>query len=58
MHKVESLKSMTEQWQFSLEECQNALDTGIKGKVFFDISMDPYNHMMRILFGKWKPFIL
>ena len=24
----------------------------------FDIQKDPYNHMMRILFSRWKPFIL
>ncbi len=24
----------------------------------FDITRDPYNHMMRILFSRWKPFIL
>lgn len=24
----------------------------------FDISQDPYNHMIRLVFGRWKPFIL
>ena len=24
----------------------------------FDIRQDPYNHMMRVLFSRWKPFIL
>lgn len=24
----------------------------------FDIKQDPYNHMMRIVFCRWKPFIL
>jgi len=24
----------------------------------FDIQKDPYNHMMHILFSRWKPFIL
>lgn len=24
----------------------------------FDIRKDPYNHMMHILFSRWKPFIL
>ena len=24
----------------------------------FDIQKDPYNHMLRILFSRWKPFIL
>ncbi len=24
----------------------------------FDIEKDPYNHMAKMLFGRWKPFIL
>lgn len=24
----------------------------------FDIKKDPYNHMMRVVFSRWKPFIL
>lgn len=24
----------------------------------FDITKDPYNHMMKIVFSRWKPFIL
>jgi len=24
----------------------------------FDIRQDPYNHMMKIIFSRWKPFIL
>ena len=27
-------------------------------KMIFDVKKDPYNHMMRILFCRWKPFIL
>jgi len=27
-------------------------------EIAFDIRQDPYNHMMRILFCRWKPFIL
>ena len=26
--------------------------------IIFDVNKDPYNHMMRILFCRWKPFIL
>ena len=26
--------------------------------IIFDVSKDPYNHMSRMLFGRWKPFIL
>lgn len=29
-----------------------------QNKPDFDIRKDPYNHMMRILFSRWKPFIL
>lgn len=28
------------------------------GEEVFDISKDPFNHMMRIIFRGWKPFIL
>lgn len=27
-------------------------------KLDFDIERDPYNHMARMLFSRWKPFIL
>lgn len=27
-------------------------------KMIFDVNRDPYNHMSRMLFGRWKPFIL
>lgn len=27
-------------------------------EMIFDVSRDPYNHMARLLFGRWKPFIL
>lgn len=27
-------------------------------ELIFDISQDPYNHMMRVVFCRWKPFIL
>ena len=26
--------------------------------MIFDIHRDPYNHMSRMLFGRWKPFLL
>ncbi len=29
-----------------------------KREQIFDVSKDPYNHMSRMLFGRWKPFIL
>lgn len=34
-----------------MEQAQNS-------ELEFDIQKDPYNHMMRIVFSKWKPFIL
>ena len=27
-------------------------------KYIFDVNKDPYSHMSRMLFGRWKPFIL
>lgn len=27
-------------------------------EIFFDINQDPYNHMARVVFSRWKPFIL
>ena len=27
-------------------------------ELVFDIRQDPYNHMMRIVFSRWKPFLL
>lgn len=29
-----------------------------KKELIFDVNKDPYNHMARILFGRWKPFLL
>ena len=29
-----------------------------ENELIFDFMQDPYNHMMKILFCKWKPFIL
>ncbi len=29
-----------------------------KEEQVFNFKQDPYNHMMRMLFGKWRPFIL
>ncbi len=26
--------------------------------MIFDVNRDPYNHMSRMLFGRWKPFLL
>ncbi len=26
--------------------------------MIFDVSKDPYSHMSRMLFGRWKPFLL
>lgn len=40
------------------EERQAILDEETPGEMVFDIHKDPYNHMMRIVFSRWKPFIL
>lgn len=29
-----------------------------ENSVVFDIEKDPYNYVMRVVFGRWKPFIL
>lgn len=29
-----------------------------KETAVFDISKDPYNYVMKVVFGRWKPFIL
>ena len=34
------------------------MDEKQQNKPVFDISNDPYNYMMRILFCRWKPYIL
>lgn len=39
------------------EERQKKLE-GESGEVVFDIQKDPYNHMMRVVFSRWKPFLL
>lgn len=40
------------------EERQLLIDEEELGELSFDISSDPYNHMMRLVFCRWKPFIL
>ncbi len=30
----------------------------MKETMIFDVSRDPYSHMSRMLFGRWKPFLL
>ena len=27
-------------------------------EIIFDINKDPYNYVMKVVFGRWKPFIL
>ena len=40
------------------EERKETLERVETGEEVFDITMDPYNHMMRLVFSRWKPFIL
>lgn len=40
------------------EERQVILDAEGDSEPVFDIQKDPYNHMMRVVFSRWKPFIL
>lgn len=32
--------------------------SGTEQTYSFDISRDPYNYVMKVVFGRWKPFIL
>ena len=40
------------------EEREKTLEKYSDSEEVFDITMDPYNHMMRLVFSRWKPFIL
>ena len=40
------------------EERQELLESLGLSETVFDIQKDPYNHMMRVVFSRWKPFIL
>lgn len=40
------------------EERQQTTETAPPGEAVFDINCDPYNHMMELVFSRWKPFIL
>ncbi|MGM9614900.1 MAG: winged helix-turn-helix transcriptional regulator [Oscillospiraceae bacterium] len=40
------------------EEREQTLRNYQYGEAVFDISMDPYNHMIRLVFSRWKPFLL
>lgn len=40
------------------EERQAVLEEEGTSEFVFDIAKDPYNHMMRVVFSRWKPFIL
>lgn len=40
------------------EERRLLYDQEELGELKFDITKDPYNHIMRVVFSRWKPFIL
>jgi len=40
------------------EEREKTKETFTGSEEVFDITMDPYNHMMRVVFSRWKPFLL
>lgn len=42
----------------SPEERQAVLDQERSASPVFDIQKDPYNHMIRVIFSRWKPFLL
>ena len=42
----------------SPEERQAVLDQEPSASPVFDIQKDPYNHMIRVIFSRWKPYLL
>ena len=52
LHQLLSTPEERQSLEEELEE-QNQ-----EGTVVFDVQQDPYNHMRRIIFNRWKPFIL
>lgn len=58
MLKDEEKSKLLSQVLSSPEERQQAADQAPPGSAVFDIAQDPYNHMIRLVFSRWKPFIL
>ncbi len=58
MELSEEKEKLLQQLISTPEERQAILDAEEESEMVFDIQKDPYNHMMRVVFSRWKPFIL
>lgn len=58
MLKDEDRDALFAQLMSTPEERQQMLGQIEPPDEVFDISKDPYNHMLKVVFSRWKPFIL
>lgn len=58
MLKNEEKDQLLSQIISTLEERRQTAEQVPTEPPVFDISQDPYNHMIRLVFSRWKPFIL
>lgn len=58
MLKDEEKEKLLSQVISTMEERQQTAEQVPAGTAVFDITQDPYNHMIRLIFSRWKPFIL
>ncbi len=56
--KYEEQKKLLTQLMSTPEEREQMLSQIEHPDEVFDISKDPYNHMLKVIFSRWKPFIL
>ena len=57
VHLSEEKEALLSKLISTPEERQKKMESE-PAEVVFDIQKDPYNHMMRVLFCRWKPFLL
>ena len=58
MSQIEDKDKLLPRLMSTPEEREQTLQMAQNGEEVFDITMDPYNHMMRLVFSRWKPFLL
>ena len=58
MDERDERRKLLQQLISTPEERQARLNAEGFAETVFDIQKDPYNHMMRLVFSRWKPFIL
>lgn len=58
MELHEEKEELLQQLLSTPEERQTLQNEDSEEGVVFDIQKDPYNHMRRLIFNRWKPFIL